>query len=76
MIAVCRDRPDLGDHFSGDWLRHLLDLFRNALDRLIDATLQRHRVSARRDGFHALAKDRLRQHSGCGRTITRDVAGL
>ena len=76
MVTVGRDGADLGDHFTSDRLRHFLDLSNRTLDRFIDAALQSHRVRTRRDGFHALAENGLRQHSRRGRAVARDVAGL
>jgi hypothetical protein len=76
VVTVCRDRADLRNHLSGDWLRHFFDLFRCALNCFVDAALQRHRIRTRGDSFYTLAKDGLRQHRRRGGAVTGNVAGL
>ena len=47
-----------------------------AIDGLVDAALQVHRVHAGGDVLHAFADDRLRQHGGGGGAVAGDVGGL
>ena len=47
-----------------------------AIDRLVDAALQVHRVHAGGDGLHAFADDRLGEHGGGGGAVAGDVGGL
>ena len=54
-VAVGRDRADLRDHVAGHRPRHLLDLFDDDFDGLLDAALQFHRVGA---GDHVRAPSR------------------
>ena len=61
LVAVRRDRADLGDGFrvlAG--LGELLELLDRGIHGKVDAALHVHRVDARGDGLHALADDRLR----------------
>ena len=47
-----------------------------AIDGLVDAALQVHRVHAGGDVLHAFVHDRLGQHGGGGGAVTGDVGGL
>src|ERR1700677_2828655 len=49
--------------------------FDNTSNGVLNAALQRHWIGARRDGFHAFAKDGLSQNSGGGCAIAGDVGG-
>ena len=75
-IAVGRDRADLRDHVARHRPRHLLDLFDDDLDGLLDAALQLHRVGAGHDVPRAFAIDRLRQHGGRRGAVTGGVRRL
>ncbi len=75
-VAVRRDRADLGHHVAGHGPGHLLDLFDDDLDGLLDAALELHRVGAGHDVPGAFAIDRLREH-GCRRgAVTGGVRRL
>src|SRR4029077_95684 len=76
LVVVRRDGADLRDHVAADRLRHLLDLFRDRLDRLLDAALDVHRVGAGDDVLRALAVDRLGQHGRGRRAVARGVRRL
>ncbi len=54
----------------------LLERLDDALDRLVDAALDLHRVVARRDELAALAVDGLREDGRRRRAVAGDVAGL
>src|SRR6059058_330202 len=56
-----------------DVLRLRLEVLDNAVDRGLDAALQRHRVRAGRDVLHALADDRLREDRRRRGAVTGDV---
>ena len=75
-IAVGRDGADLSDHVARHGPGHLLDLFDDGLDGLLDAALELHRVGAGHDVPGALAIDRLRQHGCGGRAVTGGIRGL
>ena len=76
-VAVGGDRAHVGQVFPVLYLlRHPLDLGDGGLDAPIDASLQMHRVGARRDVLKPLAEDRLRQHGRRGRAVARQVVGL
>ena len=47
-----------------------------AVDRLVDAALEVHRVHAGGDVLHAFLHDGLRQHGGGGGAVTGHVGGL
>src|SRR5690348_1135394 len=77
LVAVRRDGPDLRDLLPalgghGD----LLQLLDHRIDRLVDTALQGHRVDARGDRLQALAEDRLGEHRGGRRAVTREIRGL
>ena len=57
-------------------LGHLLDLGHHLGNRSIDATRQGHRVTTRGNHLQAFTENRLRQHGGRGRAITRHVIRL
>ena len=77
LVAVRRDRADLGDFLAGRRrLGLLLELLDQGGDRLVDAALQVHRVHARGHVLHAFADDGLGQHRRRGRAVTGDVRGL
>src|SRR4051812_5894015 len=76
LIAVRRDRADLGDRLvvlAG--LGEPLDLFDGGRDGLVDATLHVHRVAARGDGLEAFANDGLRENGGGGGAVAGFVRG-
>src|ERR1019366_1389600 len=66
VVAVGRNRADLGDHVTGHGLGEFLDFIGDHFDGLIDAALERHRVGAGRHGLYAFAVDALRQDGGSG----------
>ena len=77
VVAVGADGADLGDllRILGR-LRHLLQLFDDGFDGLVDAALDFHRVVTRGDELRALAEDRLREHGRGGGAVAGDVARL
>ncbi len=77
VVAVGRDRSDLGDFFrSGGGFGGFLEFSNQGDDGLVDAALQVHRVHAGGHVFHAFAHDGLCQHGGGGGAVTGVVAGL
>ena len=75
LVAVGRDRADLGDFLGGGGgLGLLLQLLDQGRDGLVDAALQVHRVHAGGHVLHAFANDGLGQHGGGGGAVTGDVA--
>ena len=75
-VAVGGNAANLRDHVAGDGLREPLDFLHGHFHRLIDAALDRHRIGARGNRFHALAINRLGQNRGRSGTVTGDVGGL
>ena len=77
LVAVGRDRADLGDLFGG---LHLLgaafDVFDDGRRRHIDAALEIHRVHAGGDQFETLLHDRGGQHRRGGGAVAGIVTGL
>ena len=77
LVAVRRDRADLGDLFGGlDLLGAALDVLDDGRRRQIDAALQVHRVHAGGDQLEALLHDRGGQHRRGGGAIAGIVTGL
>src|SRR5690606_10047448 len=77
LVAVGRDGADLGDGLVvGGRLGQLLQLLDGGDDRLVDATLEVHRVHAGGNRLHALADHGLGQHGGGGGAVTGVVGGL
>src|SRR5258706_1671566 len=75
--SVRGDRADLRDFIGvARRLRHSLQLFDDRRRGAVDAALQVHRRTARRDELGALAEDRLRQHGGGGGAVAGHVGGL
>jgi hypothetical protein len=76
-VAIGRDGPDLGDLVVlGHLARIDLEFGDDGVDRLVDATLQVHRVHAGGDGLGAFLDDRLGKHGrGCG-AVAGEIAGL
>src|SRR6202045_2384349 len=60
LVRVGRDGAHLRDFLAGRaWLADLLELLDDGDNRLVDTTLQVHRVHTGGDGFHAFLHDRL-----------------
>jgi hypothetical protein len=77
LVGVGGDRADLGDLLAGRaGLGDLLQLLDHAIDGLVDAALQVHRVHAGGDVLHAFLHDRLGEHGRGGGAVTGDVGGL
>src|SRR5215470_13754529 len=76
LIAVGRNRPDLGDGVALDRLGLILDRFDRLLDRLLDPALQGHRVGAGRHGLDPLFENLPRQDGRGGRAVARHVRRL
>src|SRR5262245_146336 len=78
VVAVGGDGRDLLDLLPvvGDLAAQLDELGDHRLDRLVDATLDRHRGGAGGHVLDALAEDRLRQHGRGGGAVAGDVRGL
>ena len=76
VIAVGGNRADLCDHLTSYRLRELLHFLNRHFNGLLDTALQSHRVRASRNGFHALAIDRLRQNRRGGRAVAGYVGSL
>src|SRR6185312_4166424 len=76
-VGVGRDRADLRDFLVvRGRVGHLLQLTDGGRNRLVDATLQVHRIDARGHGLKAFLDERLCQHGGGGGAVTGDVGGL
>ena len=78
-IVVAGDRRHRLDRLlvlGVDRLGELLELVDDAVDRLLDAAAQRHRIGAGRDETQTFAIHGLGQHGRGGRAVAGDVAGL
>ena len=75
-IAVGGDAANLSDHVARNRARELADFFDGHFDGLIDAALDRHRVGARGNGFHAFAEDGLREDGRGGGAVAGNVRSL
>src|SRR6185437_1046310 len=76
-VGVGRDRADLRDFLVvRGRVGHLLQLTDGGRNRLVDATLQVHRIDTGGHGLEAFLDKRLRQHGGGGGAVTGDVGGL
>src|SRR4029450_195699 len=74
LVAVRRDRADLGDLRTGrHLLRPLLELFHHQVAGEVDAALEVHRVHAGGDRLGALAHDRLGEHGRGGGAVAGGV---
>jgi hypothetical protein len=77
LVAIRRDRADLGDLFvGGDLLGIGLEVIDHSFDGEVDAALEVHRVHAGGNRLRALADNRLRQNGGGGGAVARGVGGL
>ena len=77
LVAVGRDRGDLGDLFGGLHLpRAAFDVFDDGRRCDIDAALQIHRIHPGGYEFEALLHDRGGQHRRGGRAVAGIVTGL
>ncbi|OPZ82387.1 MAG: hypothetical protein BWY77_00190 [bacterium ADurb.Bin431] len=77
LVVVGGNGADLGDlGLAGNRLALLAQLFDDALDALLDAALQGHRIGAGGDVFQTFTHDRLGKHSRRGGAVTGHVAGL
>ena len=77
LVAVGRDRADLGDFFGGlDLLRASFDVLDDGRRRDIDAALEIHRIHPGGDELETLLDDRGGQHRRGGRPIAGPVTGL
>ena len=77
LVAVGRDRADLGDLVGGlHFLSAAFDVFDDRRRRDIDAALEIHRIHAGGDQLEALLHDRGGQHRRGGRAVAGIVIGL
>ena len=77
LVGVRGDGADLRDLLLAHRRnRNALELLDDGGDRAIDATLELHRVGARRDVLETLTEDRLCQHGGGGGAVTGQIGGL
>ena len=77
LVAVGRDRADLGDLLRGlHLLGAALDVFDHRRHRDVDAALQVHRVHAGGDELEALAHDRRGQDRRRRRAVAGEIIGL
>ena len=77
LVAVGRDRADLGDLVGGlHLLGAVFDVFDDGARRQIDAALEIHRIHPGSDELEALLYHRGGQHCRGGRAVAGIVAGL
>ena len=77
LVAIGRDRADLGDLVGGvHLLGAVLDVFDDGGRRDIDASLEVHRIHPGGDELEALLDHRGGQHRRGGRAVTGIVTGL
>jgi len=77
LVAVRRDRADLGDFSRGlDLLGRLLERLDDFENGLVDAALQIHRVHAGGDELGAFTDDGLGENGGGGGAVAAEVVGL
>ena len=77
LVAIGRDRADLGDLVGGvHLLGAVLDVFDDGRRRDIDASLEVHRIHPGGDELEALLDHRGGQHRRGGRAVTGIVTGL
>ena len=77
LIAIGRNCADLSDLLvRGDFLRVLLEIGDDRVDREVDAALQVHRIEPGRHGLRAFAGDRGSEHGRGGRAVAGGVVLL
>ena len=77
LVAVRRDRADLGDLLGGgDLLRPLFDVLDDGRHRDVDSALQVHRVHPGGDELQPFPHYRGGEHGRGGRTVAGEIIGL
>ena len=77
LVAVGRDRTDLGDLLvGGDLLGVLLQILDDGLNREVDTALEVHRIHAGGNRLGAFPHNRVGEHGGGGGTVTCLVGRL